>query len=205
MNMLFRVDFDVAKEMMLPGDVIAFSGEGPVSSVIKFFTGSRVSHVGIVYHKDLDNDDVLMIESTSLDDCSGVVFDRLKERIKNYNGDVWWLPLETNRRREFFNYTNFYAHCLVANGKLYDTKQAIYSAIDGLSKFKNKEDFEKYFCSELVISALEAAGYLPSLNSSEYTPRDVCRLKAYLGAYFSLKGSGDAIKGYNTEDFDGCR
>ena len=55
---------------MLPGDVIAFSGKGRLSRVIKYFTWSRVSHVGMV--STVRKHGVEVIESTSLDGKLGV-------------------------------------------------------------------------------------------------------------------------------------
>ncbi|MBT6217829.1 MAG: hypothetical protein HOI42_13830 [Candidatus Marinimicrobia bacterium] len=70
-------------------------------------------------------------------------------------------------------------------GKEYDTPQAIGSAIDFLPE--QREDLDKLFCSELVFSALETVGAVPSGNASEQTPADVCSLGIY-NAPIQIKG-----------------
>ncbi len=44
-----------------------------------------------------------------------------------------------------------------------------------------KEDFDKFFCSELVVAGLETAGVFGKLNvnASEVTPIDLCGLRLY--------------------------
>ena len=68
------------------------------------------------------------------------------------------------------------------------------------------EDFSKFFCSELVAAALEAAGAIPALNASEVTPKDLCAFSIFSDCYYQLKGTTKAIGGYNSvapEDWGG--
>ncbi|MCH1922363.1 hypothetical protein L9G15_23440, partial [Shewanella sp. A3A] len=63
----------------------------------------------------------------------------------------------------------------------------------------NKEDFSKFFCSELVAAGLESGGAIGTVNASEVTPIDLCMWQIYSGTYYQLKGNQTKkIKRYNT-------
>lgn len=209
------ITYEEAREKMQPGDVIAFSGKGNVSEVIKLFTKSEVSHVGVVYKtkqvNDTDPDRYMntLMESTSLEGFSGVIMTRLSDRIKDYDGNLWWLPLSQSSRLKL-DMTKFFDFLVKQEGKAYDTKQAIKSALDAFDKVDfirgttyNKEDFSKFFCSELVTAALEDAGVINNVNSSEVTPIDLCNFCLYEETYYQLKGADTLIKGFNTVKPDG--
>ena len=85
--------------------------------------------------------------------------------------------------------------------------QAIKSAVDALDSLPfgihgpgfNKEDFSKFFCSELVCAGLEAADAVDTVNASEVTPIDLCRWNIYKNTYYQLKGDkNNKISRYNT-------
>jgi hypothetical protein len=101
----------------------------------------------------------------------------------------------------------FFDFCLHQEGKPYDTPQAIKSAVDVFDKSAllggvtyNIEDFSKFFCSELVAAALEAAGVIKKINASEVTPIDLCMFTLYAKDYYQLKGPRRTIHGINTID-----
>jgi hypothetical protein len=82
--------------------------------------------------------------------------------------------------------------------------QAIKSALDALDKVPlvgnlthNAEDFSRFFCSELVAAALEAAGAISHINASEVTPIDLCSFALFENDYYQLKGNRKEIRGYN--------
>lgn len=209
------ITYEEARAKMQPGDVIAFSGKGNVSEVIKLFTKSEVSHVGVVYKtkqvNDLDPDRYMnmLMESTSLDNFSGVIMTRMSDRIKDYDGNLWWLPLSQASRSKL-DITKFFDFLVKQEGKAYDTKQAIKSSLDALDNAPflrgttyNKEDFSKFFCSELVAAALEDAGVINNINSSEVTPIDLCTFNIYDNNYYQLKGADTLIKGFSSVKPDG--
>lgn len=209
------ITYEEARDKMQPGDVIAFSGKGNVSEVIKLFTKSEVSHVGVVYKTKQVNDADpnrymnMLMESTSLDNFSGVIMTRLSDRIKDYDGNLWWLPLSQASRSKL-DITKFFDFLVKQEGKAYDTKQAIKSALDALDDAPflrgttyNKEDFSKFFCSELVAAALEDAGAINNINSSEVTPIDLCTFNIYDNSYYQLKGADTLIKGFSSVKPDG--
>lgn len=209
------ITYEEAREKMQPGDVIAFSGKGDVSEIIKLFTRSEVSHVGVVFKtkqlNDTDPDRFMntLMESTSLDGTSGVLMTLLSDRVKTYDGNLWWLPLSAVSRKKL-KIVEFFDFLVKQEGKAYDTKQAIKSAIDALDDIPflrglnyNKEDFSKFFCSELVTAALEYAGVINNVNSSEVTPIDLCNFSIYDNSYYQLKGADTLIKGFNSVKPDG--
>ena len=211
-----KMTYAQARPKMKPGDVIAFGGKAHFSEIIKFSTRSSVSHVGAILQTKVVDDETgrffnQIIESTSLHGFNGVHVSRFSDRLDNYDGEVWWLPLRKSLREESFDQTAFYNFLFnqARERKPYDTPQAIKSALDALDQLPfglhgpgyNSEDFSKFFCSELVAAGLEVAGTVGSLNASEVTPIDLCRWNIYENTYYRLKGdAGKKISRYNTLD-----
>ena len=208
-----RLAYQDARPRMKPGDVIAFGGKSHFSDLIKFATMSAVSHVGVILQTKAVEDDEedrffnLIIESTSLDDFSGVTTSRLSDRVRNYDGEVWWLPLNEELRDSKFNAKKFFDFLFRQDRKPYDLPQAIKSAIDvgdnlpfGLhGPGYNREDFDRFFYSELVAAGLEAGGVVQDVNASEVTPIDLCRWRIYARHYYQLAGdTSKEISRYNT-------
>lgn len=209
-----QIAYDAARAMMRPGDVIAFGGKGHFSEIIKFATFSDVSHVGVILQTKVTNDETdrffnQIIESTSLNGFNGVNVSRFSDRLDSYEGELWWLPLSDEIRSNKFDQKAFYDYLFnqAKERKPYDMPQAVKSAIDALDSLPlgvhgpgyNKEDFNKFFCSELVAAGLEVAGAVGSVNASEVTPIDLCRWNIYQGTYFQLKGDANKkISRFNT-------
>ena len=208
-----QISYDEARKLMKPGDVIAFGGKGHFSEIIKFATFSSVSHVGVILQTKITEDDTnrffnQIIESTSLNGFNGVNISRFSDRLNTYEGELWWLPLSDNHRA-VFDAKSFYNFLFnqAKNKKPYDMPQAIKSAVDALDNLPfdlhgptfNKEDFSKFFCSELVAAGLEISGAINSINASEVTPIDLCRWNIYQNNYYQLKGDSDKkISRFNT-------
>jgi signal peptidase I len=201
-----RVDrYDVVRPIIRPGDVIAFGGEELISRVIMLFTNSPVSHVGVV-ERTQENNGIwtnVLVESTSLDGISGVVRTRLSERMQDYRGRIWWLPLSDSFRATL-NMQDFWFWLEKQIGKPYNAHGAIDSALDVFEKipfigkwFRNEERYKRLFCSHLVCGALKMSGGLPScLNPAEMTPRDLTAMSIY-SLCVQLKGGVKDIKNFN--------
>lgn len=206
---------------MKPGDVLAFGGKGNFSDLIKFATASVVSHVGVILHTKIPTDTSgryfnQVIESATIHDYAGVHISRLSDRLKVYDGEIWWLPLSESLRQDNFDQEKFYNFLFQHEGKKYDMYQALQAGADALDSVKlpfgmsglgyAEEDFSKFFCSELVAAGLEAAGTVGKINASEVTPIDLCRWQIYSGKYYQLKAKEGAevtkISRYNTADPD---
>ena len=211
-----KESYSNVRQHMRPGDVIAFGGKGNFSQIIKWATRSSISHVGVVLQSKLLIDGQpqqgffnQIIESTSDNGFSGVAISRLSDRVNRYEGEIWWLPL-SDATRSSLSLQKFFNFCLHQEGKPFDTPQAVKSAMDTLDNVPviggathNIEDFSKFFCSELVAGALEAAGAIGKLNASEVTPIDLVRFALFAPNYYQLKGSNRNINGHNTTDPEG--
>ncbi len=206
-----QANYEEVRDNMQPGDVIAFSGKGDFSEIIKWATKSGVSHVGVILQAKLlvDNQPQAgyfnqIIESTSLNGFSGVTISRLSDRFVNYDGEIWWLPL-SKTVREKMDLKKFYDFLLHQEHKPYDMHQAVFAGLDVFDKIpfaeklsRNIEDFSRFFCSELVAAGLEESGGIPRVNASEVTPVDLCMFSIYQEDYYQIKGDAKTIKGYNS-------
>ena len=209
-----QITYNEARKLMKPGDVIAFGGKGHFSEIIKFATFSTVSHVGVILQTKIPEDDTgrffnQIIESTSLHGFNGVNISRFSDRLNTYKGELWWLPLNNEIRNKSFDQKKFFNFLFnqAKDKKPYDMPQAIKSALDVTDKLPfdmhgpmyNREDFSKFFCSELVAAGLEKAGSIGNVNASEVTPIDLCRWSIYENRYYQLKGeSSKRISRFNT-------
>lgn len=211
-----HLSYQEARPRMKPGDVIAFGGKGNLSEIIKLATLCTVSHVGVILQTKVVDDDTdrffnQIIESTSLHGFTGVSISRFSDRLSNYSGDIWWLPIRQDLWEKQFDQKAFYNFLFnqAREQKGYDMPQAIKSALDALDELPfglrgpgyNKEDFSRFFCSELVAAGLEEAGTVPTINASEVTPIDLCRWNIYEEDYYQLQGDpAKHISRYNTLD-----
>jgi hypothetical protein len=210
-----QLSYEEARPQMKPGDVIAFSGKGHLSEIIKFACRADVSHVGVILQTREVEDETRrffnqIIESTSLHGFNGVTVSRFSDRLYVYPGEIWWLPLRQDLWEKKFDRTAFYNFLFnqAKERKEYDAPQAVKSALDALDQLpligkigRNTEDFSRFFCSELVAAGLEIAGVVPTINASEVTPIDLCRWDIYDPDYYLLKGDPSrSISRYNTLD-----
>ncbi|VEN74302.1 conserved hypothetical protein [Candidatus Desulfarcum epimagneticum] len=205
------ISYDEARKLMRPGDVIAFGGKGYFSEIVKFATFSNISHIGTIIQTRALGDEGdrffnQIIESTS---SNGVHISRFSDRLHEYDGELWWLPLSEGIRKNAFDPKAFFDFLFnqAREKKPYDFSQAVKSAIDALDELPfdrhgsayNREDFSRFFCSELVAAGLEMAGAVKSVNASEVTPIDLCRWNIYEDHYYQLKGdAGKTISRFNT-------
>ena len=92
-----QIKYKEARDLMQPGDLLAFGGSGIISETIKFATFSNVSHVGVVLQTHVPMMDGFInqvIEAVGKHgDRSGVIINRISDHIEEYNGDIWWLAL----------------------------------------------------------------------------------------------------------------
>ena len=168
------------------GDVIAFSGRGGSSEIIKQLSvwkgGREISHVGMVYPSP--DSSVLILESTTLVDLpdavdrsihKGVQLHWLSKRLSNYDGEAWWVPLKTPF--DAIASLEVYSWCRRCHEKKikYDTIQALGAGLDFWdSIFENERDYSKLFCSEMVSRALQLGRKIGrGVNPSEVMPFEV--------------------------------
>ncbi|WP_414829998.1 hypothetical protein [Alteromonas sp. H39] len=211
--MLESQPYHLIRKQMRPGDIIAFGGDSLFSRWTKLTTRSVVTHVALVMQTKMLDDSTgsyfnQVMEATVYEGKKGVMTNRLSERIDTYDGDVWWLPLSDeargcleNNKVDFFNFM------YTQRNKKYDVWQLFGAAVDfmddhpWLGRFSyNDEDFNSWFCSELIAEGLETAGIVSGVNASEVTPHDICQFNIYGERYVQLKGDGKMITGFNSVD-----
>ncbi|WP_262691925.1 hypothetical protein [Kordiimonas aestuarii] len=206
---MHELSYEDARPQMKPGDVIAFSGKGHFSDIIKMVTFSEVSHVGVILQTQIASfaDGRYfnqIIEAATVRGFSGVNISRFSERMEEYQGAIWWLPIRKDLRADEDAHKTFY-NFLFGHAEArteYDLPQALKSAADKFDDlpfnmngpFYNKEDFARFFCSELVAAGLERAGIVDTVNASEVTPIDLCRWAIYEDDYYLLKPDTDGTK-----------
>jgi hypothetical protein len=164
----------------LPGDILLFSGRGPVSWLIRVLTLSPYSHVGIV--SDVSKvslgkfdwvsmfvlqewkDGLRLFESTSLDDVpceitgkriAGTQAHRVEDTVKRYRGRVWRMRLNTEYKLSVRESWSLTEHLLESIGKIYDTENAALSGtrwIKGCSF--NPDNRNAMYCVEYAADGL---------------------------------------------------
>ena len=186
--------YDDVREDLKTGDIVLFSGKGGISSIIKLFTSSKWSHMGMVLRLKFDWDVVFLWESTK---CSsvpdkGVQLVPLSERLRAYDGEVSIRHLRNHEITQQ-NHEDLMKLRKDLRNRPYeeDRIELLKAAWDG-PLGKNEEDISSLFCSELVAEAYQELGLLhrppKGLPSNEFTPKDFSekkRLKLQKGATLS--------------------
>lgn len=200
-----EVLYEDIRETIQTGDLIAFGGKGFLSDGIKGFIQSSVSHVGVALRTAIIAVDgmpvgslIICVESTSLDGFKGVIGNQLSLRIKQYDGDIWLLPLSTISRHNLNKRIGSFVDFLLRQDHIpYDYLQAIRSPFG-----KQSEDWSRWFCSELVAAGYEHAGLLSTINCSIVTPKQLCQVSLFADEYYQIKGTSKSIDGYNSVSID---
>lgn len=168
------------RETLGTGDIILFSGKGGISSLIKRFTMSRWSHIGMVV-RAAEWDMVLLWESTTLSTIvdletqtarKGVQLVPLSDRVAGYDGEMAVRRLGPAPAAPQIAALVELRH--EVKGRPYEESELelLRSAYDGLAG-ANVEDLSSLFCSELVAEAYQRMGLLgEETPSNEYTPKD---------------------------------
>ncbi len=208
--MVITTSYNTIKKQIQPGDIIAFGGGTLFSKWVKLTTRSPVTHVAIVLNPPSPDEKAdcvcsFVIESTVSNHTSGVMITKLCEHVKNYQGDIWWLPLNDNARAIFVkNQKKFTDFMLAQQNKGYDFLQLAGASADLFDNHPvlgwlsyNEMDISRWFCSELVAGGLDAAGIINAVNVSEVTPIDICRFTIYQQRYLQIKGEKKSITGFN--------
>lgn len=176
------------------GDILLFSGNAFFSNVIKLFTRSHWSHVGIVV-RNYENDTLYCLESDESPLCAGetktgVRLTELHHRIEVYPGEVGVRHLHMqNKEGNLAQYLNVLAKINEFHDSIkgieyekhyLDLFRAVYEGPWG----KNHGDMSSLFCSELVAACLMNAGILGMGDmfdsADEYTPSDLGKTQSLL-------------------------
>ena len=149
------------------GWLLAVGGSGLVSWLIKRWTKSRYSHVGLLLKlSEGGAERVFLLHSTAK---TGVVLLPLSRYLSALNGQAWLVPLDAPYvATEHPSYeADLLGFALQQLGRAYDLR--------GVAKFVLPflpEGRDKVFCSELAGQAYQAAKLLPE---SFYSPEQLVR------------------------------
>ncbi len=172
--------YDTARKKTQTGDLILFAGKGGISSTIKWFSGSKWSHVGMAVVLP-GCDVVLLWESTMISDLKefdtgklvkGVRLVVLSEAVQKYEGEIAIRHLTVNRTPKMLD--DLWKFRDLVRNRPYEESalELIRAAYDGPFG-ANVEDLSSIFCSELVAESYQVMGLLSEdVPSNEYTPGD---------------------------------
>ena len=193
-----KMRYDQMRPLLQTGDIVLFSGKGPISTGIKFATGSKWSHVGMVFVLP-EYDFVCIWESTTLSSITdldtnkakkGVQLVPLRERVNQYQGEIAVRKLQgVDLNAVALNRLNQLRKELSARPYEQNKIELIKSAYDGPLGL-NQACLSSLFCSELVAEAYQRLGLIDEFSpSNEYTPADFSKSSVSL-----LRGSlGPAV------------
>ena len=149
------------------GDILLFSGRGVTSEVIRLFTRSPWSHIGMVVRLP-ECSEPLVLESTTLGESvdirlgkpvAGVSLVFLSSKLADYPGSVavrrrLGPDLSERQDRLLQRLVRRLLHRPYKN-------YLLCNAIDVLTAFQRKPDRRGWFCSELVAELYRRVGWLP--------------------------------------------
>jgi len=200
------VPYEKVRGAIATGDLIAYNGRGPLSTLIRWVCGYP-THVAMVSRVlDTNGDDrVQTIESTSMkvsgERIIGVQRTYLSERLANYDGDIWWLPLCTLRACRILRNKERFQDLLDAReGARYDFLGALREGWSNIFPrlFPVREVDRRFFCSALVTYIYTNMGVLPErLNYRTISPKELCQYQLYSRVY-QLAGVPKSIPDFNT-------
>lgn len=169
------------------GDLVLFGGKGWLSGIIRLFTGSRWTHVGMVIRLEGWREP-LLLEANSMSDAAdclaskpmpGVTLTRLHERITGYTGEVGvrrrrGQPLSRARQR--------LVRRLVKRLHLRPYKNFVVSLLmDVMFGIRRGPGYSALFCSELVAELYRRLGWLPRQT----------RVSLVVPGHFGLDGAAE--------------
>lgn len=202
---------DEVRERMRVGDIIAFGGRDPVSWLVKAVTGAPVSHAGIILADRREHAGapaegrIRLMEAHPFQLRFDVHTAELAERVRDYGGDTWWLPLHDSLR-ERLDPERLQHWLMSQEGKSFDMVQGVFSAFDRVPWLRRlgptERNLDSIFCSELVIAGLVQSCAIPPINPSVVTPAEMCAFRIYAEDYWQLSGRRREILGFNSLDLD---
>lgn len=185
-------EYEYIRPRLKTGDIVAFSGGGFISRAVEFFA-KYPSHVEMIAHTSSGRVQLIGSTSMKIGDTGrrvvGVQRTYLSDRLQNYNGSIYVLPLVCPLPVSEENF-NELLHRYEDLG--YDFWQA---ARRGWSAYfpdliPLKESKKRVFCSELIAFILKDLKVIyADINASGVTPNDICRYPIYQEAYYQLTGA----------------
>jgi len=198
--------YNSVRSLISFGDQIVFSGKGRTSNLIKRFTNSVYSHVGVaVWVTPLLTAEprLFILESATLNTTPDINNEyrraiqlvTLSQRLEGYDGCAWWLPLKQPLSLEEKEHMLEWSLKTNSSRADYDTTQAILAGID-VDKwpkplnwlfspigrlFTTKKDLKRLFCSELATAFWQECNRVPPhIIASEQVPEDTIKFDAFI-------------------------
>lgn len=168
------------------GDLLAFSGTGFFSNVIKWTTdpGRReISHVAVMTNENT------LVEATTLGGENGVSYQNLEHKLATYPGAIWALPM-TKAAREYFDEKRFRTFLYMSNQSKYSKLQAFLAPLGAGDNLHNWAS--NWYCSKLCAGAYIEGGVLPVTYDISCTPAKLT--KAWIFDKMILLKEKDAKK-----------
>jgi hypothetical protein len=162
---LEEVDPETIHELVQTGDLLLFRGRGLTSNIVRYFTRSHWSHIGVVVRLR-GVAEPLVLESTTLSDSNdlfkgapvrGIGLVSLADKIRQYDGDIALRrrqgePLSASRQKMVERLALTLCHRPYKNFLLCHLRAQFYR--------QRKKDYSAMFCSELVAEIYRRLGWL---------------------------------------------
>jgi len=192
------------------GDMVVCMGDyGKSDSIIRFVSGSKITHVGFIYvgsngkvwiyestvqHEDDFHKDRLSKKSKA----SGVMMVPFYDRLRTYKGKVFIRPIkkEFDREKVFRHYKRF------SNVSFETSKLELLNSV--LKLPINRNNLKEVFCSELAAELFKEFGVINKNDvTNHYTPKDIAEIglgdirknNFYFDFFLRLKKNGGIGKG----------
>jgi hypothetical protein len=212
--------YDLILNHLRAGDGFACGGDSVVPDIIKFWTGSNVSHwqtaltrdpvyiKWLVSHGWLTEvkDDLVLIESTTTDKkegtTEGVQVHYARDRIlgppgQGYPGRVWATFLLDEKRAKL-DEKKFLDFAIAHLGQPYARGLIVHLFVDPLCIIPPRERWNEFICSEEGAAQMKTEGFLPAnLNTATVTPQKMCQFHLW-SDYCQIKGAKQEIKKFST-------
>ncbi len=156
------------------GDLVFCSGKYWISGVIRYFSNSLFSHVGIIY-RDEKMDRVMILEAEII---YGVRFAPLSKYLKDYHGNhrPYKGKMILARLKQHLNEEELKQVISFGMDELtrpYDNWEIVRILMRVLFKKGRKERNRSYICSELVTSSLKNVKIVFKPNNTYISPDEI--------------------------------
>eukprot|EP01130_Rhizamoeba_saxonica_P015672 TRINITY_DN7081_c0_g1_i1.p1 TRINITY_DN7081_c0_g1~~TRINITY_DN7081_c0_g1_i1.p1 ORF type:complete len:660 (-),score=165.78 TRINITY_DN7081_c0_g1_i1:21-2000(-) len=177
------------RPLIKPGDAILFAGGTYISSIIKSFANSPVSHIGYVLRlpdpKNNNELSLFVVESDQIEEgdhftnekTDGININLLDSRMHSYSGNM---ILHCPRREPLTHDQEMDLVAYALNMKLQNVPFDIQQLVGAGLGIPQTEDLSAVFCSEFVAAGLRQVGELnKDVNVSEISPFEVANLPIF--------------------------
>lgn len=183
------------------GDLVLFAGKGWLSGIIRLFTRSHWTHVGVVV-RPRGWSEPMVLEASGMSEVvdqlsgkkvPGVTLACFHTRVAEYDGDV---AIRRRNGRTLSPARERLFHRLAARFHLRPYKNFLWSLfLDMVCGMERHQGFPSVFCSELVAELYRRVGWLaPEARTSRFVPGDFAGEGAGYGRVCEHMASIEVIK-----------